>query len=154
MHTTREAGTGLIEAVTATAIVATALALLAGLSSVALTSILLARDRSLSVVFAHAKFDELRAQAGPLAASPPDTLTRDVSGWVDYLDDGGLARASEGGARGRVYARRWAVGPRPGVPGVVDVGVRVGRCVTTSGQGGCTLATTAVVVTGVRAEAP
>lgn len=60
-----------------------------------------------------------------LSPSPPDSLTRSVSGYVDYLDPAGRSVGSVPAA-GAVYARRWRVRPG-GMDGMLDLRVCVLR---------------------------
>jgi hypothetical protein len=147
-------GTGLIEAVIATAVVVTALGLLAGLSTVAARSVMTARDRSLAVIHAQTKLERLRAQPVASPLSPPDALEQDVAGYVEYLDASGRATGQDGPGDGRVFVRRWRVRPVAATDGLQTITVRVGRCRAVSAPAaGCSLAADAVVLMGIRSEA-
>lgn len=137
----------------ATAVVVTALGILAALSAVALQTIMSARDRSLAVIHAHTKFEELYAQRTPLAVSPSDALDRDVAGWSEYLDASGRVHGVDALARGTVFVRRWRVDAAAGQAELRTIAVRVGRCVTDrASAGGCDMAANAVLVSGLRSE--
>lgn len=139
-------GTGLVEALIATAIVVTALGALAALSTLAVRSVMVGRDRTLAVTFAQSKLEELRTLPGPPGVSPGDALDRDVGGWFEHLDGGGRAAGLDPEATGRVFGRRWRVQPHPTSAGMFTIAVRVGRCVSGTGQGACGMAGDAVVV--------
>lgn len=147
---TQSSGTGLIEAVIATAIVATALGTLAALSTVAVRSVMTGRDRTLTAVFAQSKIEALRASPHLLTSSPADALDRDVAGWSERLDPGGRVIGTDPEASGVVFIRRWRVVELPGNVGAFTVAVRVGRCVRESGAGECRVAGDAVVVAAVQ----
>lgn len=139
-------GAGLVEALIATAIVVTALSSLAALSTMAIRSVLVGRDRTLAAAFAQSKLDELRARPGPPGESPGDSLEREVGGWSESLDGTGRVIGQDPDAGGRVFGRRWRVRAHPSAPGMFTMTVRAGRCVTGTGQGTCGLAADAVVV--------
>jgi hypothetical protein len=150
----RSAGTGLIEAVIATAVVATALGVLAGLSMVAARAIMTARDRSLAVIHAQTKLERLRTQPVASPVSPPDALERDVAGNVEYLDASGRVNGEGNPAERRVFVRRWRVSAFAGHAGLQAIAVRVGRCRPgPAPAGGCHMAGDAVMLIGVRSEA-
>ena len=147
-------GTGLIEAIIATAVVVTALGLLAGLSTVAARSVMTARDRSLAVIHAQTKLARLRAQPVASPLSPPEVLQQDVAGHVEYLDASGRVIGQDAPGEGRVFVRRWRVGPVAAQPGLQTIAVRVGRCrPVPAPAGGCSMAADAVVLMGIRSEA-
>jgi hypothetical protein len=147
-------GTGLIEAVIATAVVVTALGLLAGLSTVAARSVMTARDRSLAVIHAQTKLERLRAQPVASPLSPPDSLEQDAPGHVEYLDASGRVIGQDGSGDGRVFVRRWRVSPVSAQAGLQTIAVRVGRCrPVPAPAGGCRMAADAVVLMGMRSEA-
>jgi hypothetical protein len=143
-------GTGLIEALIATAIVVTALGALAALSTLSVRSVLVGRDRTLATAFAQARLDELRSAPGPFAISPADALDREVGGWFEHLDAGGRVLGRDPLAVGCVFGRRWRVQPHPSQAGMFTISVRAGRCVSGTGQGTCGLTGGAVVVAAFR----
>jgi Tfp pilus assembly protein PilV len=146
-------GTGLIEAVVATSIVAMAMGVLASLSSVALHSLAVGRERSLAVVFAQSKLDELHASPMPAVRSPADSLDRDAEGWYERLDAAGLVAGVDTDHAGTVFVRRWRVQPVAGSVTLSILAVRVGRCrMTTATSAGCQVSSDAVVVAAVRSE--
>jgi prepilin-type N-terminal cleavage/methylation domain-containing protein len=133
-------GFSLIEVMVASAILACAVLSVAQVMAVATSSTADARGVGEATLLAWQKVDELRGLAftfddagGPvtddaLAPSPGGTLSRDTSGYVEYLDtlgqrldDGGLA----GRPRGARYRRRWAIALSTGSPDAVIVRVRV-----------------------------
>lgn len=151
---THPSGTGLIEAVIATAVVVTALGLLAGLSTVAARSVMTARDRSLAVIHAQTKLERLRTRSMASPLSPPDALDQDVAGYVEYLDASGRVNGEDGPDGSRVFVRRWRVTPVAGQPDLRMMAVRVGRCRPAVGLAAtCSMAADAVVLMGIRSEA-
>jgi hypothetical protein len=150
----RTGGTTLIEALVATAVVATAIAMLAGLGSVALRTVMLGRDRTLSAVYAQARLESLKASRASMPASPSDTLTHDTPGWSEFLDLDGRRAGYDAGYAGAVFVRRWQVLPVPGRPGLMAIVVEVGRCERVSGAGSsCGRVVQTVRVAGLRSEA-
>jgi Tfp pilus assembly protein PilV len=104
-------GSTLIEAVVAIAILATAVVSLAGLVSVAVRTIALTRERTVAAILAAQKLEELFVATRPLSQSPPDAVSHDEAGFVDYLDAAGVVVSGGAAARSVVYVRRWAVSP-------------------------------------------
>jgi len=51
-----------------------------------------------------------------LSASPPGSLQRNVSGYVDYLDANGNWVGSGAAGKGAVWVRRWSIEPLPADP--------------------------------------
>jgi hypothetical protein len=146
-------GTGLIEAVVATSIVALAMGVLASLSTVALHSIAVGRERSLAVVFAQSALDRLRASPAALAHSPADSLDRDVAGWHERLDAAGRIGGIDAEHAGTVFVRRWRVLPLAGSTTLSVVAVRVGRCFPASDPAeGCHTSADAVTVAVLRSD--
>jgi type II secretory pathway pseudopilin PulG len=111
-------GFALLEALIACMLMATALAALVHLVSIASTQSLAMRRSALALVLAQAKLEELRALpwrydvAGVpvssllLAASPPSTLTNTIDGWVEVLDRFGELVNQEEAAG---FERRWSI---------------------------------------------
>ena len=150
----RTSGTSLIEALIATAVVATAMATLAGLGSLALHTVMMGRDRTLSAIHAQAKLESLKASRASLPASPSDALVNDASGWSEFLDMDGRRSGHDAGYAGAVFVRRWQVVPVPGRPGLMAIVVVVGRCAAVSGEAPtCGRVGQAVRVAGLRSEA-
>lgn len=133
-------GFSLVEVIVASAILACAVLSVAQVMAVATSSTAGARGVSEATLLAWQKVDELRGLAftfddvgdpvtdDALAPSPGGTLSRDASGYVEYLDtlgqrldDGGLA----GRPRGARYRRRWAIALSSGSPDAVILRVRV-----------------------------
>ena len=150
----RTSGTSLIEAIVATAVVATAIATLAGLLSLAAHTVMLGRDRTLAAIHAQAKLESLRASRASMAASPSDALTHNVSGWSEFLDMDGRRAGHDAGYAGAVFVRRWQATPVPGRPGLMIIVVVVGRCAAVPGVAPtCGRVGQAVRVAGLRSEA-
>ena len=112
-------GFTLLEVLVATALVCTAVAGLAHLGVLAAAQSAAVQRDGLALALAQDKLEELRAlawsfdaagarQSDPaLGVSPPDALTTDAEGFVDFLDRFGAATTSAAA----VYHRRWAVAP-------------------------------------------
>jgi hypothetical protein len=150
----RTSGTGLIEALVATAVVATAMGVLAGLNSLALHTIMIGRDRTLSAIHAQAKLESLRASRVSMPTSPSDALMHDAAGWSEFLDREGRRAGHDAGYAGAVFVRRWQVSSVPGRPGLMAIVVAVWRCAVESGVAPtCGHAGQAVRVAGLRSEA-
>ena len=147
-------GTSLIEAIVATAVVATAMATLAGLLSLALQTVMLGRDRTLAAIHAQSKLETLRACHVSMTASPSDALTHNVPGWNELLDMDGRRAGHDTGYRGAVFVRRWQAVPVPGRLGLMTLVVIVARCAAVSGVAPtCSRVGPAVRVAGLRSEA-
>jgi type II secretory pathway pseudopilin PulG len=113
-------GFTLIEALIATLLVATAVAGLSHLVTVGLTQSLRTQQSTGALLLAQAKLEELRsltwrfnidgtrASSAALAASPPDTLSQNIAGWVERLDRFGVPGAPDALTH---YWRRWAITP-------------------------------------------
>lgn len=138
----------------ATAVVATAIATLAGLGSLALHTVMRGRDRTLSAIHAQTKLEFLKASRVSLPASPSDALMHDVPGWSEFLDMDGRRAGHDAGYAGAVFVRRWQAVPVPGRPGLTAIVVAVGRCAGVSGvPATCGRAGPTVRVAGLRSEA-
>ena len=114
-------GTTLVEAIVALGILAGAVTSLAGLAHAAVRAASLSRERSLADVAALDKIESLSRDVRPLVLSPGDTLSADVSGFIEYLDARGAAAA--GGDR--VFVRRWSVAPVRADPDLLAIQVEV-----------------------------
>jgi prepilin-type N-terminal cleavage/methylation domain-containing protein len=141
------AGFTLIEVLVALAVMVAVTVGVVQLFAVAVVAGRASRDRTLAIALASAKLEQLRSlewrlevdasgtaiarsdarsnlsvepatAAGPgLAESPPGTLDRDMSPYVDYLDRfGRWCGTGATPARGAVYIRRWAVRHHPSSP--------------------------------------
>jgi prepilin-type N-terminal cleavage/methylation domain-containing protein len=142
-------GFTLLEVMVALALFAGALLALAQLMAVAARSLQLARMTSLSATLAAQKIEQLRSLAwgydaagaargdvdtdvsrwpdapvggGGLGPSPPDSLRRNVDGFVDYLDESGAWVGSGGSPPATTtYVRRWSVEPLDAEPAAAIV---------------------------------
>ena len=111
-------GFALLEALIACALMASALAALVHVATLATTQSLALRRSATALVLAQAKLEELRAlswrydEAGVpissprLGPSPPSTLTNAVDGWVEVLDRFGDPVDEEEAAG---FERRWSI---------------------------------------------
>jgi prepilin-type N-terminal cleavage/methylation domain-containing protein len=139
-----ESGFSLVETLIATAILATALAALAELIGVAITTNAAARATTVTSVLAGQKLEQLRAlswgldfagsrvsdtttdtSVSPekpmggtgLTVSPVNTLQITTNGYVDYLAaDGTQLGGGAAPPTGTVYIRRWMIEPLPTNP--------------------------------------
>lgn len=138
------AGFSLVETLVAASLLAIALAALAELAALAVRTNATARDATMATTLAQRKLEELRGlawggdalglpasdlttdtAASPetplggtgLAPSPPDTLTENRGGYVDYLDARGRPLGGGGSPPGgTAYVRRWSIAPLPADP--------------------------------------
>jgi type II secretory pathway pseudopilin PulG len=113
-------GFALIEALIAALLVAIAVAGLSHLVTVGLTQSLRTQQSAAALLLAQAKLEDLRgltwhfnidgtrASSAALAASPPDTLSQNIAGWVERLDRAGAPGAADTLTH---YWRRWAITP-------------------------------------------
>ena len=141
-HIESSSGFSLIEVMVASAILGCAVLSIAQLSAVSTRSTAGAREVSEATLLAWQKIDQLRALAwtfddagipvgdAALAPSPAGVLTRDTSGWVDFLDAWGqpVGAAWGGGAAppvGTRYRRRWSVAASGANPDLLILQVRV-----------------------------
>jgi type II secretory pathway pseudopilin PulG len=111
-------GFALIEALIAALLIAIAVAGLSHLVTVGLAQSLRTQQSTAAFVLAQAKLEELRgltwrfnidgtrASSAALAATPPDTLTQNIAGWVERLDRFGAPGAPDALTH---YWRRWAI---------------------------------------------
>jgi prepilin-type N-terminal cleavage/methylation domain-containing protein len=112
-------GFTLVEVLVATALLCSAVAGLAHLGVLAAAQSAAVQRDGLALALAQDKLEELRAlswsfdaagarQSDPaLGVSPPDALSTDTAGFVDFLDRFGASTTSAAAA----YHRRWAVAP-------------------------------------------
>ncbi len=141
---TSESGFSLVETIVAAGLLAGAVAVLGQMFAISMADIASARIGTFVAVLAAQKMEQLRgltwgfditglpltdtssdvalpiqsATGGPgLSPSPPDSLTSNVAGYVDYIDQFG--RIIGGGSTmpaQAVYVRRWSVEPLPDNP--------------------------------------
>lgn len=144
-----DAGFSLVEMLVATAILASGLVALAGLSLIATTTTERARRLTMSVALASQKLEQLRAlawsydtlgllltdESSDLSVTPPSaaggrgllpspagSLSSSLPGYVDYLDRGGnWVGTGASVVPGAAYVRRWAVEPLPDDPANIVV---------------------------------
>jgi prepilin-type N-terminal cleavage/methylation domain-containing protein len=126
----REHGFSLLEVLCATAILTTGLAALAQLVIVSTRVNSSAKTTTVATVMAVQKMEQLRSLAWEASPSPPGALTRNSSGYCDFLDRRG--QSIGGGSSsppGTAYIRRWSIEPLPADPGnslVLQVRVTAG----------------------------
>jgi type II secretory pathway pseudopilin PulG len=135
----QQEGFSLLEVVIATGIMASAIVTLGQLFGLSVASNRAAQALTYTTVLAQQKMEQLRglewrldslgspvtddqsdttaaietpAGGTGLSSSPADTLTRNVAGWVDYVDRFGNALGGGANPPARtVYVRRWSVEP-------------------------------------------
>jgi hypothetical protein len=123
-----EHGMSLVEVIFATGLLAGTLVTLAQMLALSVSNNRAANTLTYTSILAEEKMEQLRgltwgydsvgqpvSDAG-LLQSPPETMTSNASGWVDYVDQFGDVLG--GGATPlpkTVYIRRWAVEPLQGV---------------------------------------
>jgi type II secretory pathway pseudopilin PulG len=132
LHANR--GTTLVEAVVAIGILAGAVAALAGLSSVAVRTSSLARERSVATLLALQKMEAVCQNVASTAVSPVNAWAVDTPGYVEYLDAQGNLLAGSGGG---TYVRRWSVAPLPANESLLAVQVEVAPCRKAPGEAHC-----------------
>jgi prepilin-type N-terminal cleavage/methylation domain-containing protein len=128
-------GFSLIEVLVAAAIVAGAVAALAQLAAMAAAANATSTWTTAAAMLAADKMEQLRGMAWAvdhsglavsdprLAASPADSLRRNIAGFCDFLDLNGR-RLDEDGAvppAAAAYTRRWSIAPLPADPNNVLV---------------------------------
>lgn len=144
-----ERGTTLVEAIVAIGLLAGAVVMLAGLSSVAVRGAALARERSLAAVLAVQKMEALCRDVRSAATSPGNALVTDSPGFIEYLDARGEVAA---GRSGIVFVRRWSVVPVDADAGLLAVQVDVSHCRGAAESGRCWDATAHVRFASVRSR--
>lgn len=123
-----QCGFSLIEAVVAAGIVAGAFAALAQMFALSIAHNTSARNGSVEMMLAGQKMEELRALTWGVELSPGGALDRDVSGYVDYIDQESRILAASGTMPApTVYIRRWSVDPLPASPDALMLQVLVAR---------------------------
>jgi type II secretory pathway pseudopilin PulG len=127
-----ERGFSLLEALVATAVLATGIATLAQLAFMAMRATERARLVSFATIVAEAKMEDLRAAAAasddPMPHSPADSLEANTAGFCDFLDRFGNSIAGAGDPPpNTVYVRRWSVGAVAVNPTLVLIQVQVAR---------------------------
>ncbi len=115
---TAASGFSLVEVLIAIGLLATAVASLAHLFTLATRANLDAGDTTWATVLAAQKIEELRA--GPFPERPVDLS-------VEYLDPSGAALDATASAGRRAYTRRWWIAPLPSASDTVAVTVVVSR---------------------------
>ena len=123
----RDSGFTLLEVLVATTLLFVGVAALAGLSMMATHANTTARATTFASLLAAQKMEELRAlpwgydalgqPRSDLTPSPPDALSRNVSGYCDFLDAAGrsLGTGSSPPAQA-LFVRRWSIEPMPSNP--------------------------------------
>ena len=144
-----ERGTTLVEAIIAIGILAGAVVMLAGLSSVAVRTSALARERSVATLLALQKMEAVCADAAASSPSPANAWAVDTPGYVEYLDQYGNRVA---GRAGGVYVRRWSVTPLPSDANLLAIQVAVAPCRTPPGAVQCGDASSSVRLASVRSR--
>src|SRR4029078_5148931 len=80
---------------------------------------------------------EISSGGTGLTASPPGSLTRNTTGYVDYIDQSGRVLGGSDTAPARtVYTRRWSIEPLPGSADMLVLQVLVTKL--SNGAGGLT----------------
>jgi prepilin-type N-terminal cleavage/methylation domain-containing protein len=139
-----ESGFSLVEVIVSVAVLATGLVAVAQMFAIATNTNRTARWASVGTTLAQQKIEQIRGLAwgfdalglpqndfasdltvsppssagGPgLAASPANSLTSNMTGYVDYLDAaGGWVGTGPAPVTGTVFVRRWSVEPLPTNP--------------------------------------
>jgi prepilin-type N-terminal cleavage/methylation domain-containing protein len=110
-------GFTLVEAVTAISIIAVALTALAQLFVIASHANADARRSSFASILATQKIEELRSLGADLSQEGEASLSSDISGACDFLDEYGRSLGTgTSPIPGTVYIRRWSVEPIPSDP--------------------------------------
>ena len=129
-----ELGTTLVEAIVAIGILAGAVVVLAGFSSVAVRTAAGARERSMATILTLQKLEAMCRDVSSIPSSPANAWSTDTPGCVEYLDARGNVTA---GGRGGAYVRRWSVTPLPSDANLVAIQVDVAPCRTVPGSTRC-----------------
>ena len=110
-------GFTLVETVTAISIIAVALTALAQLFVIASQANADARRSSFASILATQKIEELRSLGADLTQQGDVSLSSDISGACDFLDEYGRSLGTgTSPLPGTVYVRRWSVEPIPSDP--------------------------------------
>ena len=148
-----EGGFSLLETVVATGLLAGALAALGQMFAISVANNITARSGSYATVLAGQKMEQLRALTWGfdplgtpiadlttdtaasletptggtgLSPSPGGTLTSNMAGYVDYIDQSGrMLGGGETMPAAAVYIRRWSIEPLPANPGTLVLQVMV-----------------------------
>jgi hypothetical protein len=106
-------GFSILEAVIAIGIMTSAVVVLGGVMATATANNLLARNVSVASVAAVQKIEQLRTiEWDGAALSPTQSLDENMSGWVEFLDSGGVViGGTTTPPAGTVFIRRWSVAP-------------------------------------------
>lgn len=129
-----ERGTTLVEAMIAIGILAGAVVALAGLSSLAVRTAALARERSVATLLALQKMESVCRDVLSAPVSPADAWAVDTPGYLEFLDSRGNLMA---GHSGGTYVRRWSVTPLPSDANLLAIQVDVSPCRTLPGASQC-----------------
>jgi prepilin-type N-terminal cleavage/methylation domain-containing protein len=108
-------GFSLLEVLIATTIFAVGLLALAQLFALSITATTTAKTATMAALLGMEKMEQLRSLAwGGLATSPSGVLTRNVSGFCDFVGaDGQSLGEATAPPPGAAYLRRWSVEPLP-----------------------------------------
>jgi prepilin-type N-terminal cleavage/methylation domain-containing protein len=110
-------GFTLVETVTAISIIAVALTALAQLFVIASQANADARRSSFASILASQKIEELRSLGADLTQQGDVSLSADISGACDFLDEYGRSLGTgTTPLPGTVYIRRWSIEPLPSDP--------------------------------------
>jgi type II secretory pathway pseudopilin PulG len=123
----RAPGFTLLEVLVATTLLFVGVAALAGLSIMATRANTAARASTFASLLAAQKMEELRSPAwgydalgqprSDLTPSPADALTRNTTGYCDFLDAAGrLLGGGPSPPAQAVFVRRWSIEPLPSNP--------------------------------------
>jgi prepilin-type N-terminal cleavage/methylation domain-containing protein len=119
-------GFTLVETVTAISIIAVALTSLAQLFVIASQANADARRAAFTSILATQKIEELRSHGPDLVQQGDASLSSDISGSCDFLDEYGRSLGTGVSPfPGTVYLRRWSVEPIPSDPDTFVVQVAV-----------------------------
>ncbi len=103
-------GFSLVETLVAITLVACAITGLAQLVAMSARANRESRQRTLAIVLATEKMEQLRSASSTLEASGTDSLAGNVDGLCDFLDEYGRTLGSGTSAPvGTMYERRWSV---------------------------------------------
>jgi type II secretory pathway pseudopilin PulG len=125
-------GFSLLEALVATAVLATGIATLAQLAFMAMRATERARLVSFATIVAEAKMEDLRAAAAasdaPMPHSPDGSLESNTAGFCDFLDRyGNPIPGGDDPPPNTVYIRRWSIGAVAINPTLALLQVQVAR---------------------------
>lgn len=118
----KTAGFSLIEVLVATAVIVVGVASLAQLFVVSARANRTANATSTTLLLAEQKMEELLGELDP-RPSPPGALLVNTPGYIDYLDQSGVALgfSSIAPSPGTAYICRWSITPLPDGPATAIV---------------------------------